>query len=378
MTIKAANNSANITFDAKTGKADCKGKWTVAVIATLIEHLHKIKWPHSGEITINGSNIEAMDSSGAWELQKLIKFLEKRGLKVKLENFSEQQNKLLELIQKQTAHFKKVPEGKTWPWIARLGKKSVDGYKEMMRFLNFTGEITWITLKSIKKKGLPMPLRSFFYIIETTGYQALPIIAVLSFMIGVVITYQMGLQLRNYGANVYIVDLLGLAVLREFGPMITAVMVAGRTGSAFTAQLGTMKLNEEIDALKTMGISPVNLLILPRLVGLLVALPLLTIWSDIFGVIGGMIMAKNMMQISWYDFLTRFQQVIPVRPFLIGIGKAPVFALIIASVGCFQGFQVSGGADSVGRQTTKSVVQAIFFILVADAIFSVIFSKFDL
>ena len=197
-------------------------------------------------------------------------------------------------------------------------------------------------------------------------------------MIGVVITYQMGLQLRNYGANIFIVDLLGLSVLREFGPLITAIMVAGRTGSAFTAQLGIMKINQEIDALDTIGVTPAELLLVPRIIGLLISLPLLIMWANIFGVLGGMIMSNNMLNITWYDFLHRFSNVIPLRALLIGLGKAPIFALIIASVGCFQGMQVKENADSVGQNTTRSVVMAIFFIIVADATFSVIFSKLKL
>jgi phospholipid/cholesterol/gamma-HCH transport system permease protein len=197
-------------------------------------------------------------------------------------------------------------------------------------------------------------------------------------MIGVVITYQMGLQLKNYGANIFIVDLLGLAILREFGPLLTAIMVAGRTGSAFTAHLGMMKLNQEIDALNTMGVTPGELLLLPRIIGMLIVLPLITVWADIVGVFGGMVMSNNMLGITWYDFLHRFPKVIPLRALLVGLGKTPIFALLIASIGCFQGMQVKEGAASLGQNTTRSVVLSIFFIIVADAIFSVIFSKMKL
>ena len=184
--------------------------------------------------------------------------------------------------------------------------------------------------------------------------------------------------MRTYGASIYIVDFLGLAILREFGPLLTAIMVAGRTGSAYTAQLGLMKINQEIDALDTMGVTPAELLILPRILGLFIALPLLTMWANIFGVVGGMVMANNMLNITWYDFLHRFAEAIPLRSLIIGLGKAPIFALIISSIGCFQGMQVQGSAESVGRNTTRSVVLAIFFIIVVDAIFSIVFSKLKL
>jgi phospholipid/cholesterol/gamma-HCH transport system permease protein len=155
-------------------------------------------------------------------------------------------------------------------------------------------------------------------------------------------------------------------------------MVAGRTGSAFTAQLGTMKINQEIDALNTMGVTPAELLLLPRIIGLIITLPLLTMWADIFGTMGGMIMAHNMLGITPHDFLLRFEHVIPLRTLLIGLGKTPVFAMLIATIGCFEGMRVHGSADSVGQQTTRSVVLAIFFIIVADAIFSIVFSKMGL
>jgi phospholipid/cholesterol/gamma-HCH transport system permease protein len=139
-----------------------------------------------------------------------------------------------------------------------------------------------------------------------------------------------------------------------------------------------MKINQEVDALNTMGITPGELLLIPRVMGLVIALPLLTMWSNIFGIIGGMVMANNMLDVSWYDFLQRFQQSIPLRTLIIGLGKTPVFALLISTIGCYQGMEVYGSAESVGKRTTRSVVLAIFFIIIVDAIFSVLFSKFNL
>jgi phospholipid/cholesterol/gamma-HCH transport system permease protein len=161
-------------------------------------------------------------------------------------------------------------------------------------------------------------------------------------------------------------------MLRELAPLITAIIVAGRTGSAYTAQIGTMQVTEEVDALRTIGIPPMDLLVLPKLLALTVALPLLTVFADILSVFGGMVMARTLLDVSFGDFLDRFPQVVTPVSFLMGVGKAPVFAAIIALVGCYQGFRVRGGADSVGRQTTVSVVQSIFAVIAADALFSVI------
>lgn len=244
---------------------------------------------------------------------------------------------------------------------------------EFYRFLEFIGEVT-LTFFRLLKTPKYIPFRSIVSVIETAGVYALPIIALLSFLIGMTLTYQMGLQLKSYGANIFIVDLLGLSILREFSPLMTAIIVAGRSGSAFTAQLGTMKIREEIDALRTMGVKPSELLILPKLIGLIIVLPLLTIWSILFGIFGGMIVSNHMLHVSYFDFLHRFYEAIPVRYFYTGMIKTPVFGILIAAIGSFRGLQVSSSGDSVGTQTTKSVVQSIFFIIVFDAIFSILYS----
>jgi phospholipid/cholesterol/gamma-HCH transport system permease protein len=188
-----------------------------------------------------------------------------------------------------------------------------------------------------------------------------------------VIAYQGGVQLRAYGANIFIVELVSLTMLRELAPMMTAIIVAGRTGSAYTAEIGTMKVTEEIDALRTLGIAPMDMLVLPKLFGLMLVLPLLTLVADAMGIAGGMVMAATQLDVGFHDFVDRIPQSDTLEAFLIGIGKAPVFAMIVATVGCFQGFQVTGSADSVGRQTTVSVVHSIFLVIVVDAAFSILF-----
>jgi len=199
-------------------------------------------------------------------------------------------------------------------------------------------------------------------------------LALLSFLIGVVLAYQMGLQLKTYGANVYIAYLTGLAVVREFGPLITAIIVAGRTSSSFTAQIGTMKVKEEIDALKTMGLSVTERIVLPKVLGLLIVFPLLVFWSDLFGILGSMVVSKSMLDVGHIEYLSRLKQEVGVEEYWVGLSKAPVFAILIAIVGCYQGFLVSSSADSVGARTTMSVVQALFLIIIADAVFSIYYS----
>ncbi len=221
-------------------------------------------------------------------------------------------------------------------------------------------------------------VRPILHNIHSAGFSALPIVGLLSFLLGVVVAYQGAAQLRNYGANIFVADLVGLSMLREFAPLMTAIIVAGRSGSAYAAQIGTMAVTEEIDAMRTIGIPPLDVLVLPKIFALVIALPLLTVYADVLGVFGGMVMARSQLGVGFEDFMDRLIHAIDLSTYLVGIGKAPVFAVIIALIGCFQGFRTRGGADSVGRQTTKSVVQAIFLVIVADALFSVLFSVLDI
>ncbi len=366
-----------IHYDPKTRQILCRGEWDLSHLPHLQSAFAKINLPSSGNITINGQSIQQMDSSGAWLICEWQNALKQKGMTSHLEQFSEQFQTLLTIVQKELHAGVVPPVIKRPNLVASIGQFTLMQLNEFQEYLEFIGRLSVEALRMTRHTHR-WRVSSLASVIYRSGFQALPIIAVLSFLIGVVLTYQMGLQLKNYGANIFIVDLIGLSVLREFGPLITAIMVAGRTGSAFTAQLGMMKLTQEIDALDTMGVTPAELLLLPRILGLFIALPLLTMWSDIFGVFGGMVMSSNMLDISWYDFLDRFPRVIPLKTLLLGLGKTPVFALIIASIGCFQGMQVKNSAESVGLNTTKSVVLSIFFIIVADAIFSIIFSELKL
>ena len=340
----------------------CRGEWNFKHLAQIQRELTHIVLPTTGQITIDGQHISNMDSAGAWFLASFIEQCKKRNLTVERHPFSPQQETLLKLVDKNIALTETPPTVQRPRAFARFGMQSVDCLWASIRYFEFIGKLTYEYLRVIHSPR-KWRLAEIAGVVFRTGCQALPIIAMLSFMIGVVITYQMGLQLRNYGANIYIVNLLGLAILREFAPLMTAIMVAGRTGSAFTAQLGMMKINQEIDALNTMGVTPAELLLLPRIIGLFIALPLLTFWSDIFGVIGGIVMSNNMLDITWYEFLHRFPRVIPLKNLFIGLSKAPLFALIIASVGCFQGMEVKENVNHIGLNTTRSVVLSIFFII---------------
>lgn len=366
----------HIEYNSDGTEIICSGEWDLENLPLLQSRIHSFQLPKNKSIVINGNALTKLDSAGAWLILNWEKKLKQNGFTVKLEDFPPQSKKLLEIVQEKIDREKPLPPDIQDGWLKSLGKQTVGELNDLQDYLAFVGFLTFEAIRIFFKRSRSR-LISYATIIYEAGVQALFIIAVLSTMIGVVVAYQLGVQLRNYGAESYIVLLIGQSVLREFGPLITAIMVAGRTGSAFTAQIGMMRLNQEIDALDTMGVTPADVLILPRIVGLFIALPLLTMWANIFGVVGGMIMTKFMLNISVYDFIQRFPLVNRYSTLLLGLGKTPIFALIIASVGCYEGMRVSGGAESLGRNTTRSVVTSIFFILVADAIFSVIFSRLD-
>jgi phospholipid/cholesterol/gamma-HCH transport system permease protein len=235
------------------------------------------------------------------------------------------------------------------------------------------GEST-ATALSLLVHGRQIRWHLLLHNLQLDGFNALPITGLLTFLMGVVIAYQGSEQLRTFGANIFIVDLVGIALLREIAPLVTAILVAGRSGSAYAAQIATMKVTEELDALRALGISPMSLLVLPRVLALIIVLPLLTVFADVVGVFGGMLIAWAQLGITFTEFLNRFEYAIVLKHYLIGIGKTPVFAVVIALVGCYQGLQVSGGVDGVGRHTTISVVQGIFLVIVFDAFFSILFS----
>lgn len=261
--------------------------------------------------------------------------------------------------------------------IADIGRAGAEFGSQTVAVLSFVGESAH-ALGGCVLRPRRLRWRPILFNMRTAGFDALPIVGLLSFLLGVVVAYQGADQLRRYGANIFVVDLIGVSMLREFAPLITAIIVAGRSGSAYAAQIGTMAVTEEIDAMRTLGIPPLEMLVLPKVLALFVALPLLTVFADVLGVLGGMLMAKVQLGVGYGEFLDRFVKAVSFSTFAVGLVKAPVFALIIAVVGCYQGFRTQGGPDSVGRQTTRAVVQSIFLVIVADALFSVAFSVLGL
>lgn len=364
----------NFTFDSEKNCYLCEGSWSVLKIDDLLNRVDFTILPQEKTIKINGELLSKFDSSGALALRHCLDQLKTKKKEVELVNFNKQQLDLLKLVEKdRDSLVYQAPPANEHPFLYRLGEETVNKIDQADGFIILLGDLSskfFEALGNWQRFQLPSIVSNIY----SAGVQALPIVALLSFLIGVVLAYQMGLQLQTYGANIFIAYLSGMAIFREFAPLITAIIVAGRTSSAFTAQLGSMKINEEIDALNTMGLSATELLVMPKVVGLLLVFPLLIFWADIFGALGAMLMSKGMLGVGYTDFLARLKDSVGLKQMMLGLYKAPAFALIIALVGCFQGFQVEPNGATIGSQTTKSVVQALFLIIVADAAYSIIYS----
>ncbi len=371
---KTLSKAARLVHDKEKNHYRCVGRWSIISIDGLAQEFKQSILPTGKKLTISGDRLSHFDSAGALTLTKCIDELKMRNNQVELTSFNKQQLDMLALIKDKKEDLKfNPPPPKQNNLLYQVGEEAVHKINQINGLVVLIGDLSdkiFRAFGSWQRFQLPSIIANM----NATGVTALPIIGLLSFLIGVVLAYQMGLQLETYGASIFIAYLSGTAIFREFAPLITAIIVAGRTSSAFTAQIGSMKINEEIDALYTMGLSPTELLVAPKVIGLLIIFPLLIFWADFFSTIGAMMMAKFMLNVSYYDFLSRLRDSVGFKQMALGLYKAPTFAILIALVGCFQGFRVEASADSLGTQTTKSVVQALFLIIIADAAYSIIYS----
>ena len=323
--------------------------------------------------------IERLDTVGAWLLLRTKRTLEQRGVAVRPVHVDPKYRALVHTIDHEcrAPPVAEPPRPTLAGRLERIGRGCFHAVHQGYELVGFFGLIVYETIATILH---PRRLRvaALVHQMEETGLNAMPIVGLLSFLIGVVFAYQGSDQLRRFGAEVFTVNLLGVGVLRELGGLMAAIIAAGRSGSAFAAQIGTMKLSEEIDAIQVTGFNVVEVLILPRLLGIMLTLPLLTFYSNMMGLIGGAATCNLDLGITIPAFLHQLRGAVSGWTFWMGVIKAPVFAFIIGLVGCHQGFQAERNASSVGRHTTQAVVELIFLVIVADALFSVVFSKLGL
>jgi phospholipid/cholesterol/gamma-HCH transport system permease protein len=370
---------ASILASDETGKLVLRpeGNWLIGTAAELDRRLHALNLPTGGQVTLDLAHIDRLDTAGAWLLLRTEHALTDRGNSVDVTNVRPNFAPLLSQVRSRgggapVPH--PVPPHHTLTgFVARIGEITLGIACRGYLILGFFGLVS-ITMAGILRDPRRFRVKATLVQMEQTGLNAMPIIGLLSFLIGIVFAYQGADQLRRFGAEIYTVNLLGIAILRELGVLLSAIIIAGRSGSAFTAQIGTMQVNQEIDALRTLGLDPTEVLVLPRVLGLMATLPLLVFYADAMGMLGGCLMSWATLGISIPRFLEQLRGAITEWTLWVGVIKAPFFAAIISMVGCYEGFNVSGSADSVGRLTTQSVVEAIFLVILADAGFSILFS----
>jgi len=357
---------------AVSGDGDSLALAGALEITTLDEARSALKkWSrHVQSRTLNIAKLDSLDTPGALFLCGL----QDKG--VKLAGIRAEHKSLLDLIC--GLDLKPIPQVESTPrWcqlVVQLGKGSHDFRREAIDLTTFIGRAANWTVCSLLHPGCLRPAAISRHITET-GIQALPIIGLMAIMIAIVIGYQGVAQLRPFGGEDYTINLVAVSVLREMAVLITSIMVAGRSGSAFTAEIGVMQTREEVDALKVMGIEPMQVLVVPRIIALVITLPLLTFFADIMGLVGGGAISLFLLDVSPVQYLTRLPQAIDGSDLFVGLFKAPVFAFFISIIGCMHGLRVTGSAESVGRETTRAVVKSIFLVIVLDAFFSILFER---
>ena len=368
-------SSLEIYHDGDSLVVSFGGCWTTQEVGSQDAALGAIDPKGAAHAVLELSALDELDTAGAWLVHRTARDLESAGLSVELSGAREAFTTLIDTV---TSHDVPCPEPPRpdpalIAIVLKAGEESVHIVQEARDMLAFLGHTIIVFVRTLLH---PSRIRRTALVshMEHAGLNALPIVGLISFLIGVVLAYQGADQLERFGAQIFTINLVGIGVLREMGIILTAIIVAGRSGSAFTAQIGTMKVNEEIDALRTIGLDPMEVLVIPRVLALVLVLPLLTFYADIMGIAGGAVMVLATLDISLGQFLRQLNDAVPIWSFWVGIIKAPIFAFIIAMVGCYEGFKVTLSAESVGLRTTSSVVKAIFLVIVLDAFFSIFFS----
>lgn len=364
--------SLQLGLDAASATVQASGDWVV--------HNPDLALPPTrpaGEVkAIDGSGLTALDTAGAWTLLNLMA-PSQDAPQLELRNFNPQHLSIMQLVMQHFAatHMPDTPHPSTFR--AQVGRGTLTFLQHVSGLMNFVGRLTF-EIAALARRPEHFRWRELGAQVQVIFVNAIPISFALIFLLGVVFAYLMGVQAQKYGANIFVVDGVAAAITRELSPVIIAILVAGRSGAAITAQLGTMKVTEEIDAITTLGLSPYAVLVVPRLLALAIALPLLVFLGDIAGLMGGMVIAQLQLDIAGPVFVDRLSTALDLHTVLIGLGKAPVFAIFIGLIACRMGFAAQRDAQSVGVNTTSTVVQSIVAVIILNAIFAVIFVQLDL
>ncbi|MFL6618212.1 MAG: MlaE family lipid ABC transporter permease subunit [Povalibacter sp.] len=354
------------------------GGWCIDNIHEVEAAVREIQSAGARQLVVDCSGMEALDLSGAWLLRRELDAARAGGAQIRFKGEPPSHFRFIDEMSERK-HTPALPdeEGVTLKHgLAWIGRRAVKQAIQARDAVNYFGRLSVTFARSLRSVR-HLRLASITRHVYETGIQAIPIVSLIAFLISVIVAYLGAQQLQQFGAEIYTVDLVAISVLREMGVLLTAIIVAGRSGSAFAAEIGVMRLNEEVDALQSMGVDYYEVLVLPRVIGLVIALPLLTIVADAMGLAGGALLSSLLLDISLTQFIPRVQAALAPTTFWAGLLKAPVFALLIAMVGSYRGLQVRDSSRELGRLTTVAVVQSIFLVIFADAVFAVVYVQLD-
>ena len=366
---------------------DLTGEWRALAYRQIDIALAAVDLAGVRQVEIATDRLAALDLTGAWRLREFAQHARQLGAEVAFTGTPPDQLRLVEETLRPIERAASAPpagqsHGQVHPTVeeaevetlAFIGRRAVVLWRDMLGALAFLGQLSSTALHAMPQPRALRPISVARHVYDT-GITAIPIVALIAFLISVIIAYMSAQQLRSFGAEIFVVDLVTIGVLRELGVLLTAIIVAGRSGSAFAAEIGSMQLNEEVDALQATGVDPFEALVLPRVLGLVVALPLLTVVADLIGLVGGAVLCASLLHMPLDQYVNRVSQAISPSTFWVGVIKAPVFAVLIAMAGTHRGMQVRGSSRELGRLTTVAVVQAIFLVILADALFAVLFME---
>ncbi|MCP5278723.1 MAG: ABC transporter permease [Thiobacillus sp.] len=364
------NNLPRLTLEETEAGAVLRltGDWRLSHLLDAQAALAFLPKLEVDSVQLDGSGLEGLDSAAALVLMHSLHDHGVAWGKVALQGFDARRRALLDLVAERMAVSGPGPAGAPG-WLARLGEVVVHvlrGGRDMLAFVGRTSQ----ALGEVLVRPTRLRPRELFMQLEVVGLEALAIVGLMTLLVGVVFAHLLAIQIEKYGANIFIVDGVALALARELAPLLTAILVAGRSGAAFTAQIGAMKVTEEVDAITTLGLSPFHVLVLPRLLAIVIAMPLLTFFADLLGLLGASFVAAQQLDITLYTFFSRLKDVLPLEYVLYGLYKAPVFAAAIALIACRNGFAVSRDARSVGERTTTTVVQSLVAVILINAAFA--------
>ena len=343
--------------------------WNKQTLSSNIKELEKQTFPKESKLIVNFQDLNECDNSAMIYLISFFRTFQNQNIKLNLAGFENSYKFYEKHYQDNSLDIKNEDK-----FFETIGKQVYEIYKESINFINFVGKVFYFFIYSILNPN-KIRFKAMLKYIDTSAVNALLIVGVTSFLVGVVIAYQGAVQLEKFGANIFIVEMICITMFREIAPLVTAIVIAGRSASSYTAEIGAMKITDEIDAMRTMDFEPTLFLVLPRIFALVIALPLLVFFADIIGIFGGMVIAYSDLDITFVEFVNRMGQEVPVKHLLIGVFKSIFFGVAIAIIGCYRGFQVQNNTTSIGKFTTISVVNAIFVVIALNAIFSVILTQ---